>query len=435
MQSVIPLVDSLGPVEPYFAAVGREARVNFMQVKASWERLALGSGSAERAFAVALGYSIVAFILAIYLHILTVSSVKSAHRAVAAFIIIELVAFPLGCGIVLDLCTVWLFPTTSLVVRATYFFQAPLTAVFYHWVAGTVFMYSFAILLSSCRNIMRPGAMWFIKDPQDQNSHPIRDILDRPALTQLRKISVSGLMYSFVVGTSVFCAHRPDLPPSSTPVHNALFPTSKDVEGPHNFPLESAGEKAAPELLLFGGRYLAEEYTNKNFLAYFAEPADIMNKEAQWAGGLRRVPATDHIALPRDMRATAAVNEAGEPIDDFNKELIATQNAEAVQANRSVKDDYTVVYLPPGFRYRLFAFIAILWTLGSLCLGVGVAFPIALGRGFFRLFVPYELHDGYSLIVGFYLLWGCYIFGRAIDKLDKRRQRRGDEAHELIFAF
>ena len=50
---------------------------------------------------------------------------------------------------------------------------------------------------------MRPGAMWFIKDPQDQNSHPIRDILDRPTLIQLRKIFVSGIMYSFVVACVV----------------------------------------------------------------------------------------------------------------------------------------------------------------------------------------------------------------------------------------
>jgi E3 ubiquitin-protein ligase MARCH6 len=41
--------------------------------------------------------------------------------------------------------------------------------------------------------------MWFIKDPQDQNSHPIRDILDRPTLTQLRKIIVSAVMYALVV--------------------------------------------------------------------------------------------------------------------------------------------------------------------------------------------------------------------------------------------
>jgi E3 ubiquitin-protein ligase MARCH6 len=46
---------------------------------------------------------------------------------------------------------------------------------------------------------MRPGAMWFIKDPQDQNSHPIRDILDRPALIQLHKIGISAVMYSVMV--------------------------------------------------------------------------------------------------------------------------------------------------------------------------------------------------------------------------------------------
>lgn len=46
---------------------------------------------------------------------------------------------------------------------------------------------------------MRPGAMWFIKDPQDQNFHPIRDILDRPTFMQLRKLAFSAVMYSVVV--------------------------------------------------------------------------------------------------------------------------------------------------------------------------------------------------------------------------------------------
>jgi E3 ubiquitin-protein ligase MARCH6 len=63
--------------------------------------------------------------------------------------------------------------------------------------------YQFAILLAACRGIMRPGAMWFIKDPQDQNFHPIRDILERPTLTQLRKLIVSALMYSIVVALGV----------------------------------------------------------------------------------------------------------------------------------------------------------------------------------------------------------------------------------------
>lgn len=74
----------------------------------------------------------------------------------------------------------------------------PYFLLFYFY-GSTFSRYSFALLLSGCRSVMRPGAMWFIKDPQDQNSHPIRDILDRPTLTQLRKICISGLMYSFVV--------------------------------------------------------------------------------------------------------------------------------------------------------------------------------------------------------------------------------------------
>jgi E3 ubiquitin-protein ligase MARCH6 len=45
--------------------------------------------------------------------------------------------------------------------------------------------------------------MWFIKDPQDPNSHPIRDILDRPTFTQFRKIMVSAVMYTVVVACVV----------------------------------------------------------------------------------------------------------------------------------------------------------------------------------------------------------------------------------------
>lgn len=145
-----------------------------------------------------------------------------SYFQVAVFIVIELVIFPLGCGIMLDVCSVGLFPEANLRSRAVFFLQSPVTALFYHWVAGTMFMYAFslmhyhlhlifpvyiryqfAILLAGCRGIMRPGAMWFIKDPQDQNFHPIRDILERPTLTQLRKLMVSAVMYSFVVAFGV----------------------------------------------------------------------------------------------------------------------------------------------------------------------------------------------------------------------------------------
>lgn len=148
-----------------------------MQAQATWTRLALGQGPSERAFAVILGYAVVGLLLSLYLNLLTVGNAKTAGRAVrsavrqqllvlkvritveillqsfqrlsitqvAAFIFIELVTFPLGCGVVLDLCTVWLFPEADLMSRAAFFFRAPLTAMFYHWVAGTMFMSVFSL--------------------------------------------------------------------------------------------------------------------------------------------------------------------------------------------------------------------------------------------------------------------------------------------------
>lgn len=60
---------------------------------------------------------------------------------VATFIIIELIIFPLGCGVILDLCTIWFFPEVSLRARLVFMQYAPLTATFYHWVVGTMFMF------------------------------------------------------------------------------------------------------------------------------------------------------------------------------------------------------------------------------------------------------------------------------------------------------
>lgn len=46
--------------------------------------------------------------------------------------------------------------------------------------------------------------MWFIKDPSDQNFQPIRDILDRPTIRQVKKLFVSVTMYLTVVVLGTF---------------------------------------------------------------------------------------------------------------------------------------------------------------------------------------------------------------------------------------
>ncbi|KAF8644973.1 hypothetical protein AX16_008157 [Volvariella volvacea WC 439] len=453
--------------EPYFAAFGKQVRVGATHSRDQWIKMALGSSASDRMFAVFLGYAVIGLLLALYLNILTVGNARSAGRAVrnavrqqllvikvAAFIFIELVLFPLGCGIVLDLCTVWLFPEANIDSRTAFFFQAPLTAMFYHWVAGTMFMYTFAILLSGCRSVMRPGAMWFIKDPQDQNSHPIRDILDRPTLTQLRKIAISGVMYSFVVmcvvgsvaglllagSKSIMPFRWKNREPLSNVPIDLLFLHLVLPYTMHYFRPKKVLKKVSTVLwrflskklrltsYFFGERHSDEEYTPKRWrLNLFTAASNVVDGERPRDGSFRRVPATDHLALPREIRATAAVTESGEPVDEEARQLIEIQNAEATKARHNIQEDYMIVYIPPHFRWRIIVFIVALWIIGACFLGLAVALPIQLGRGFFKLFTERDMHDGYSLIIGFYLLWACYLVGRAVDRLDKRRQRIGGE--------
>ena len=79
--------------EPYLAALGQKVRIKseeltessveyFQEFKETWTKYALGDGNAEKIFAISLGYVVDALLLAIYLNVLTIGSMKSAGRAV-----------------------------------------------------------------------------------------------------------------------------------------------------------------------------------------------------------------------------------------------------------------------------------------------------------------------------------------------------------------
>ncbi|KZT21187.1 hypothetical protein NEOLEDRAFT_792953 [Neolentinus lepideus HHB14362 ss-1] len=452
--------------EPYFAVFGERIRETAAKSQDTWVRLAMGDGIPERIFAVALGYVVIGIYYTLYLNVLSSGSAQSAGRAIrgivrqqllivkmASFITIELAIFPLGCGLVLDLCTIWLFPESTLQTRAMFFRSAPITAIFYHWVVGTMFMYQFAVLLAGCRGIMRPGAMWFIKDPQDQNYHPIRDILERPSLTQLRKLLVSAVMYAIVIafGVATMSALILSLRKSTLPLRwrirqplsnvplDLLFlhvwlPYTMDYFRPNKAlgkAATAAWRYAAGKLRLtsymFGERVSSEEFTPAQWFGLQGLTKMEVVDEGVRDGHFRRVPADDNIALPREMRATAEVDESGTPVNDEAASLIQVQNAEAEKAKRNPKTDYTIVYVPPNFRIRILTFILMVWLAICAALAAVLVVPIQLGRLFFSAFISREVHDGYSFLAGIYLLWACYLAGYAADRLDKRRQRRGGD--------
>jgi E3 ubiquitin-protein ligase MARCH6 len=177
---------------------------------------------------------------------------------------------------------------------------------------------------------------------------------------------------------------------------------------------------------MFGGRHPEEERNlpHTSWLRLGNPGGEAEVGVLPFHGSYRRVPNSDNVAVPRDMRATAKVDVNGIPIDDEARGLIAAQDAEAEKAKRNPKEDYTVVYIPSHFQYRIGLFIFALWVIGCVFVTAAVSAPILLGRGVFNLFTDRQMHDGYAFLVGFYALWGCWVVGHAVERMDKRRQRR-----------
>jgi E3 ubiquitin-protein ligase MARCH6 len=78
---------------------------------------------------------------------------------VILIISIEMLVFPLYCGLLLDAALLPLFENTTIISRILFTFKSPLTSVFVHWFVGTCYMFHFALFVSMCRKIMRKGVL------------------------------------------------------------------------------------------------------------------------------------------------------------------------------------------------------------------------------------------------------------------------------------
>ncbi|KAJ2159408.1 hypothetical protein GGF46_003044 [Coemansia sp. RSA 552] len=118
---------------------------------------------------------------------------------IAFFICVELVLFPVVCGYCLDASLMPLLASASLGARWAALGAHRWAALLVHWLLGMLFMVHFARFVLHCRQVMRPGLLWFIRDPNDPEFHPMREILEDRMLPQQYNIARSALMYCGVI--------------------------------------------------------------------------------------------------------------------------------------------------------------------------------------------------------------------------------------------
>jgi E3 ubiquitin-protein ligase MARCH6 len=126
-------------------------------------------------------------------------------------------------------------------------------------------------------------------------------------------------------------------------------------------------------------------------------------------GVFARAPAGDNIVFTQDKHVLVTTTEQGDPISEAGKALVEAQDAVARKAGRDPKDDYTIIYLPPHFSRRVLTFIFLLWLVGVSFAALAIGAPILTGRAIFAMTMPKQIHDGYSFIAGFYVLWGAFL--------------------------
>ncbi|QRV88979.1 E3 ubiquitin-protein ligase MARCH6 [Ceratobasidium sp. AG-Ba] len=453
-----PSIRSLEDIESRFAALGRTVRLFSHAFARRWQQLAVADGTSERAFAITLGYLVLTLVMGIYLGVLNAGAVRGAARAlrnavkqqlivikVALFIGLELLVFPTGCGVVLDAATLPLFESATLAGRIAFYDFAPLTAFFCHWLVGTIFMYQFALTLGACRAVMRPGAMWFIKDPQDASFSPIRDILDKHVLTQLRKLAVSAVMYTLVIVIAigsvaytlrfapVFSGVLPlrgnmreplsEIPVDLLFLHLVVPPTVKrlTIGGWTRARLEEWWKYTARQLRLssfmFGKLYPDELVRESSVPRPMQNPGEgwTLPEEENMHGRWLRVPKSDNIAFLRDAPVLIEVDQTGQAKRDRGREVMAAQDEETRRAGRQPEQDYIIVHVPPAFGVRCMLLVTLLWITAATVVVSGTAGPILLGRWLFaKTTGQTHVHDGYALVVGWYVLWGAWRLERAM---------------------
>ncbi|KIW14879.1 hypothetical protein PV08_07664 [Exophiala spinifera] len=325
-------------------------------------------------------------------------SLRQAGGVMKVVVIIglEMLLFPLYCGLLLDVALLPLFADATIAGRIAFLAQAPFTGVFVHWFIGTCYMFHFALFVSICRKIMRNGVLYFIRDPDDPTFHPVRDVLERPVPAQLGKIAFSALVYGALVivclgGVVWSLKWVPGILPIqwATPEPRLAFPVdivfynfllryilrkvepSKKISAMYEWWFRGCARNLRLTNFLFGEEAKEETYRTPGWFSVLLSGNDPESNNTQ-DGTYVRAPASDSVRMPKGRSVFLPVNEQNERVDGQPDQDFG---------DHGKKDPrFTKVYLPPKFGARISTFIFLLWLFAAT---TGVAFtigPLLVGR-------------------------------------------------------
>lgn len=412
--------------------------------------------TSDRVAAVFTGYVALAMLAALYVAAdtpITSSAVGQRYEKTARdtlrqaggvlkvilIISIEMLVFPLYCGLLLDLAFLPLFGGASVSTRLAFAASHPYTFCFTHWFVGTCYMFHFALFVGMCRKILRKGVLWFIRDPDDPTFHPVRDVLERNVTTQLRKIAFSALVYGALVilclggviwtigklfkgifpiqwiTTEPVLEFPVDLLLYNfvTPLLVRLFKPSDAVNALYAWWLRRCARRLRLSHFLFDDRRKDEEghHVHKTWTSLLLMRKADTNSEAGVPGhqdSTTSEPSRD-IHFQRDGKyVLTPCNDQYRP-PKAGEAFLHTDDEDVYIADKDGKknDHFAKIYVPPLFRVRVTLFMVCLWMFSATTGLCATLVPLVFGRRALDWAFPgVKLNDIYAYTLGAYTLSG-----------------------------
>ncbi|GMH33695.1 hypothetical protein BSKO_01529 [Bryopsis sp. KO-2023] len=354
-------------------------------------------------------------------------------------IVLELIVFPAGFGYWLHLCMLPVF-------KATTFREVTFVSLLFHWLCGMGFLLGFTSLVRLSREVLRPGALPFLKDPTRPDRDPFAEMASEPFLRQM-----AGWLFSCVVYSAlgVVLLHIParlarytcthlypvkilfgEVPVSQLPIDLLLFHMFLPFTVEH-FMRSAVRDNMRDWLVAVSAsigleEYLLAEDDYQRFAGRRQEPWTGIWALIKWArrdrhqnddaedlqlednGGVGIGPESPVAEGVGNGESEVEGEEWPTPFSDVvdfiqgDEEVVARENSGEVEGSsgQAAQRDTVELENEPGFGIRL-GLLAVLWGVSMMaCHTAMLVVPVVLGRGLCKgVFgipsMPYDLFASY----------------------------------------
>jgi E3 ubiquitin-protein ligase MARCH6 len=348
-----------------------------------------------------VGYFMFAIGLILLYGILAITSFNRARRIiglcyivikVGLLIVIEIVVFPLICGVWLDLCTLKLLNAT-INDRIHNYNLTSGTSVFIHWLIGMVYVFYFATFVFLLREILRPGVLWFLRNLNDPDFNPIQEMIRLSVFRHIKRFMTSVILFGFSV-VLVFL-----LPIKLISwLSPSIFP----------YNVSSSSETLASELSieLLWLHVILPALLEQNHMKLW-----IKNCVYLWTLSVARLLDLRSYLLGDDTNirtVVAQVQQDQQQQQEQQNNLFPFNIGVAHQAllqssARSTNLPYT---RPKYFKIRIALLIIIICASLFACSLATLVVPVSLGRWLLLLITGKQnLHELYTIFAGLYTIW------------------------------